>query len=40
LKRTKRIFEKGGRLKVMTQDEWKPEWVQILPVPEDEGGGA
>ncbi len=36
LKLTQPIFDKTGRLKNYSDEEWKDEWLQRLPVPPDE----
>ena len=38
LKLIVKLFDKNGRLKVFADGEWKPEWVQVLPVPPEESG--
>jgi len=40
LKLTVRLFDSEGRLEVMTADDWKPEWIQVLDLPEEDGGGT
>ncbi len=40
LKLTVRLFDSKGRLEVMTEDEWRPDGLQVLDVPEEEASGT
>ena len=39
IKLTERIFDKAGKLKTYTEETWKDEWIEKLPIPEAEAAG-